>query len=76
MLNLDKKQSALLIIDFFSGQMTNLVIDKIAENCIKLVKVPANMARIFEQLERTVNGSAKAFHRMAQSLHCARASQW
>ena len=45
MLNLDKKQPALLIIDVFSSQMTKFVIDKMAENYIKLVKVPANMTR-------------------------------
>ena len=46
MLNLDGKQRALLIIDVFSGQMTKTVIDKIAENYIKLVKVPANFSAI------------------------------
>ena len=45
----------------FSGQMTKLVIDKIAENYIKPVKVPAKMTRVFQPLDLTVNGSAKAF---------------
>ena len=36
-------QPALLIIDVFSGQTTKPVIDKMTENNIKLVKVPANM---------------------------------
>ena len=46
-LNLDKNQPALLIIDLFSGQVTKLVIDKMTENNIKLVKVPTNMTRLF-----------------------------
>ena len=60
-LNLDKNQPALLIIDVFSGQVTKLVIDKMTENNIKLVKVPSNMTRLFQPLDLTVNGSAKAY---------------
>ena len=61
MLNLDEKQPALSIIDVFSAQMTKSVIDKMAENYIIFVKVPANMTRIFQPLDLTVNGSTKAF---------------
>ena len=60
-LNLDKNQPALLIIDVFSGQVTKPVIYKMTENNIKLVKVPANMSRIFQSLDLTVNGAAKAY---------------
>ena len=60
-LNLDKNQPALLIIDVFSGQVTKPVIDKMTENNIKLVKVPANMTRLFQPLDLTVNGAAKAY---------------
>ena len=41
--------------------MTNPVIEKLKENNIKLTKVPANMANLFQPLELTVNASAKAF---------------
>ena len=60
-LNLDKNQPALLIIDVFSGQVTKPVIDKMTENNIKLVKVPANMIRLFQPLDLTINGAAKAY---------------
>ena len=42
-LQLPDNQAAVLIIDVFSGQMTDPVIEKIRENSIKLVKAPANM---------------------------------
>ena len=61
MLNLDHGQPALLIIDVFSGQMTKPVMDKLTENSIKLVKIPPNMTCIFQPLDLTVNGAAKAF---------------
>ena len=62
-LNLDKNQPALLIINVFSGQVTKPIIDKTTENNIKLVKVPANMNRLFQPFDLTVNGAAKAFMR-------------
>ena len=43
-----------------SGQMIDPVIEKIRENSIKLVKVPPNMTQLFQPLELTVNGAAKA----------------
>ena len=58
---LPDNQAAVLIIDVFSGQMTDPVIEKIRENSIKLVKVPANMTPLFQPLDLTVNGAAKAF---------------
>ena len=58
-LNLDKNQPALLIIDVFLGQVTKPVIDKMTAN--KLVKVTANMTRLFQPLDLTVNGAAKAY---------------
>ena len=61
MLNLDEKQPAFSIINVFSGQITKTVIDKMAENYIKTVKVPANMTWNFQLLDITVNGSTKAF---------------
>ena len=41
--------------------MTVSVTEKLAENFIKYVKVPANMTSLFQPLDLTVNGSAKAF---------------
>ena len=61
MFNLGEKLPVLLLIDVFSGQMTQPVIDKMAENYIKLVKVPANITQIFQPLDFTENGSAKEF---------------
>ena len=60
-LNLDKNQPALLIINVFSGQVTKPVIDKMTENNIKLVKVPANMTQLFQPSDLTINGAAKAY---------------
>ena len=60
-LNLEMNQPALLIIDVFSSQTTKPVIDKMTENNIKLVKVPANMTHIFQPLDLMVNGAAKAY---------------
>ena len=61
MLDLGKDQPALLIIDFFSGQMRHAVIQKLKENHIKVTRVPPNMTNLFQPLDLTVNGSAKAF---------------
>ena len=46
-LNLDKNQPALLVINIFSGQVTKRIIDKMTENNIKLVKIPADMTGFF-----------------------------
>lgn len=61
MFNLGEKLPVLLLIDVFSGQMTQPVIDKMAENYIKLVKVPANITQIFQPLDFRENGSAEEF---------------
>ena len=61
MLDLGKDQPALLIIDVFSGQMTDPVIQRLEENHTKLIRVPPNMMNLFQPLDLTVNGSAKAF---------------
>ena len=39
--------------------MTKAVINKISQNYMKLVKVPANMTQIFQPLDLTVNLSVK-----------------
>ena len=61
MLNLGKDQPALLIIDVFSGQMADPVIQKLKENHIKVIRVPPSMTNLFQSLDLTVNGSAKVF---------------
>ena len=47
-LDLGEQQQALLIIDVFSRKMTDLVIEKLKENNIKLTRVSANMANLFQ----------------------------
>ena len=59
--NLEETQYALLIMDVFRGQITEAVINKLRENNILTVRVPANMTNIFQPLDLTVNGSAKSF---------------
>ena len=41
-------QPALLIIDVFRGQITQLVLDLLKKNDIVLVRVPGNMTHIFQ----------------------------
>ena len=48
-LKLEPSQLALLILDIFSGQMTTPVMDKLAENHIKYVKVPTKMTNYFNR---------------------------
>ena len=60
-LKLEPSQPASLILDVFSGQVTTLVTDKLAENHMKYVKVPGNMTNLFQPLDLIINRSAKAF---------------
>ena len=50
-----------MIIDVFSGQMTDPIINKLKENNIKPTRIPANMTNLFQSLDLTVNDSGKAF---------------
>lgn len=59
-LSLDENYYALLILDVFSGQMTEEVKEKLKENQILFVRVPANMTNLFQPLDLTVNRSFKA----------------
>ena len=59
-LGLDENQYALLILDVFSGQMTEQVKEKLKESHILFVRVPANMTNLFQPLDLTVNRSFKA----------------
>ena len=60
-LQLRDDHPALLILDVFSGQMTRIVLDKLQENNIHLVRVPPNMTNLFQPPDLTVNGAAKAY---------------
>ena len=60
-LGVENDQETLLIMDVFSGQMTDPVKEKLRQNNILLVRVPANMTNLFQPLDLTVNGSFKAF---------------
>ena len=46
-LQLQTDHTALLIIYVFSGQMTPVVLQKLRENYIFLVRVPPNMTNLF-----------------------------
>ena len=59
-LGVGEDQYALLILDVFSGQMTEPVKEKLKETRILFVRVPANMTNLFQPLDLTVNRSFKA----------------
>ena len=59
-LGIGEEQYALLILDVFKGQMAESVKQKMMENHILFVRVPANMTNIFQPLDLTVNGSFKS----------------
>ena len=67
-LGLDKSQFALLVMDVFTGQMTEPVKEKLRANNILLVRVPANMTNLFQPLDLTVNGSVKALMKQKFTL--------
>ena len=73
MLQLAHDQPALIIIDFFSGEMTKPVVDKTHDNCIKLLKIPPNLTRIFPHGLWGCQGIYQGtIHRMILCLHCPR----
>ena len=61
-LKLPSNSPALLILDVFRGQMTQ-VTSLLAEKNILFVKVPNNMTRIFQSPDLSVNGWAKQWMR-------------
>ena len=70
-LGVGEDQYALLILNVFSGQMTEPVKEKLKENRILFVCVPANMTKLFQPLDLTVNLSFKAMmKRKFTSSHC------
>ena len=50
-------------MDCFRGKMMDSVLLKLRENSIFLVRVPPRMNNLFQPLDLTVNGAAKAFKR-------------
>ena len=54
-------QEALLIMDVFRGQITDVVTDCLKENNIYVVLVPNNMTHLFQPLDLTVNKHCKSF---------------
>ena len=55
------EQRALVLMDVFRGQMTDMVLGYLDDNLVCHEKVPANMTRYFQPLDLTVNGEAKKF---------------
>ena len=54
-------QKALLAMDVFSGQMTQVVLDTLQKEVILLLRVPARITHICQVFNLTVNGYAKCF---------------
>ena len=52
---------ALLILDVFRGQLTNEVVNEMKEHDTVMCQVPANITHLFQPLDLTLDGSAKAF---------------
>ena len=63
-----KKQKALIVMDVFTGQMTEDVVKRYQDNNILIVNVPRNMAKYYQPLDLTVNGYCKKFlnHKFTQ----------
>ena len=60
-LGLAANHFGLVIMDVFKGQTTDAVQNLLKKNNIFLMKVPANMANLFQPLDLTVNGYAKSY---------------
>ena len=58
-LNLPANQKVLMIMDVFTGQMTEDVVMRYQENSILIVNVPRNMTKYYQPLDLTVNGYCK-----------------
>ena len=48
-------------MDVFKGQMTPAELNMLKANNIFLMKLPANMTKLYQPLDLTVNGYAKSF---------------
>ena len=58
---LSANQYASVIMDVFTGQMTSDLLNLFRDNKILLTNVPANMTKLYQPLNLTVNGYAKRF---------------
>ena len=56
---LGEQQKAVVIMDVFTGQMTSGVKGVFKESHILVTNVPANMTRVYQPLDLTVNENAK-----------------
>ena len=60
-LKLPKEQKAMMMMDAFTGQMTEDVVKQYQDNNILIVNVPRNMTKYYQPLDLTVNGYCKKF---------------
>ena len=60
-LKLPKEQKALMVMDIFTGQMTEDVVNQYQDNNILIVNVSRNMTKYYQPLDLTVNGYCKKF---------------
>ena len=60
-LELLKEHKALMVMDVFTGQMTEDVVKKYQDNNIIIVNVPKNMTKNYQPLDLTVNRYCKKF---------------
>ena len=56
-----KKQKALIVMDVFTGQMTEDAVKRYQDNNILIVNIPSNMTKYYQPLDLTVNGYCKKF---------------
>ena len=59
--NLTSNQYALVIMDVFTGQMTNDVLNLLRDNNILLTNVRPSMIKFYQRLDLTLNGFSKLF---------------
>ena len=59
-LKLPKEQKALIVMDVFTGQMTEVIVKQYQDN-ILIVNVPRNVTKYYQPLDLTVNGYCKIF---------------
>ena len=65
-LKLPKEQKALMVMDVFTGQMTEDVVKQYQDNNILIVNVPRNMTKYYQPLDLTVNGYCKLKRKSTQ----------
>ena len=58
-LKLPKEQKAMMMMDAFTGQMTEDVVKQYQDNNILIANLPRNMTKYYQRLDLTVNGYCK-----------------